>query len=110
MQDPSQNHTFRDHFLDVPVDMSKVLFMCTANDLDNVPGPLRDRMEVIPLSGYDVPEKVAIAEQYLVPKSLRKSGLQVEKKIDKDGEDHERGTRRLPRATNRPTPPGPPQW
>jgi len=91
MQDPSQNHTFRDHFLDVPVDMSKVLFMCTANDLDNVPGPLRDRMEVIPLSGYDVPEKVAIAEQYLVPKSLRKSGLQVEKKIDKDGEDHERG-------------------
>lgn len=75
--DPSQNSTFRDHFLDVPVDISKVLFMCTANDLDRIPGPLLDRMEVIRLSGYDFPEKVAIAEQYLVPKSMRESGLMV---------------------------------
>jgi ATP-dependent Lon protease len=77
--DPSQNHGFRDHFLDVPVDISKALFMCTANDLDRIPGPLLDRMEVIRLSGYDVPEKVAIAEQYLVPKSMKENGLMVEK-------------------------------
>jgi len=78
--DPSQNSTFRDHFLDVPVDISKCLFMCTANDLERIPGPLLDRMEVIRLSGYDFPEKVAIAEQYLVPKSMSESGLMVLKK------------------------------
>lgn len=76
--DPNQNSTFRDHFLDVPVDISKVLFICTANDLDRIPGPLLDRMEVIRLSGYDYPEKVAIAEQYLIPKSLRESGLMID--------------------------------
>jgi len=76
--DPSQNDTFRDHFLDVPVDISKVLFVCTANDLGNISGPLLDRMEVIQLSGYDVPEKVAIAEQYLLPKALRECGLTKE--------------------------------
>jgi len=73
--DPNQNSTFRDHFLDVPVDISKCLFICTANELDRIPGPLLDRMEVIRLSGYDFPEKVAIAEQYLVPKSMKESGL-----------------------------------
>ena len=73
--DPSQNSSFRDHFLDVPVDISKVLFICTANELENIPGPLLDRMEVIRLSGYDFPEKVAIAQQYLVPKSMKNSGL-----------------------------------
>ncbi|EEC50499.1 predicted protein [Phaeodactylum tricornutum CCAP 1055/1] len=73
--DPGQNSTFRDYFLDVPVDISKVLFICTANELERIPGPLLDRMEVIRLSGYDLPEKVAIAEQYLVPKSMRDSGL-----------------------------------
>jgi Lon-like ATP-dependent protease len=78
--DPSQNSSFRDHFLDVPVDISKCLFICTANDLDRISAPLLDRMEVIRLSGYDVPEKVAIAEQYLVPKSMRDSGLMVERK------------------------------
>jgi Lon-like ATP-dependent protease len=77
--DPSQNSTFRDHFLDIPVDISNVLFICTANDLDRIPGPLLDRLEVIRLSGYDLPEKVAIAEQYLVPKSMKESGLMVEK-------------------------------
>jgi Lon-like ATP-dependent protease len=85
--DPSQNSTFRDHFLDVPVDISKVLFMCTANDLDRIPSPLLDRMEVIRLSGYDFPEKVAIAEQYLVPKSMRESGLMVLKGDLHDAKD-----------------------
>ena len=84
--DPSQNSTFRDHFLDVPTDISKVLFMCTANELERIPGPLLDRMEVIRLSGYDFPEKVAIAEQYLVPKSMKESGLMMEKPSE-GGED-----------------------
>jgi ATP-dependent Lon protease len=77
--DPSQNSSFLDHFLDVPVDISKVLFMCTANDLGSIPGPLLDRMEVIRLSGYDFPEKVAIAEGYLIPKSMGESGLMVKR-------------------------------
>ena len=77
--DPSQNSSFRDHFLDVPVDISQVLFLCTANELDRIPGPLLDRMEVIRLPGYDFPEKVTIAENYLVPKSFKESGLMVEK-------------------------------
>jgi len=73
--DPSQNSTFRDHYLDVPVDLSKVLFMCTANVLDTIPGPLLDRMEVIQLSGYDLPDKVQIAEKYLIPKSFKDTGI-----------------------------------
>lgn len=77
--DPSQNSSFHDHYLDIPVDISKVLFMCTANELDRIPEPLLDRMEVIRLSGYDFPEKVAIAEQYLVPKAMKENGLMVEK-------------------------------
>lgn len=83
--DPSQNSTFRDHFLDVPVDMSKVLFMCTANDISLIPGPLLDRMEIVHLSGYDAPEKVSIAEQYLLPKSMLESGLMVKKNEEKEG-------------------------
>jgi len=79
--DPSQNSSFVDHYLDEPVDISKVLFMCTANELERIPEPLLDRMEVIRLSGYDFPEKVAIGEQYLVPKSMRDNGL-LEEKID----------------------------
>jgi Lon-like ATP-dependent protease len=75
--DPGQNSTFRDHFIDAPVDISKILFMCTANAIDSIPGPLLDRMEVIRLSGYDVPEKLEIAEKYLVPKSMVSSGLMV---------------------------------
>jgi Lon-like ATP-dependent protease len=88
--DPSQNSSFVDHYLDEPVDISKVLFMCTANELERIPGPLLDRMEVIRLSGYDFPEKVAIADQYLVPKSMRDNGLLVEKKTDEevDGSDN----------------------
>jgi len=88
--DPSQNSSFRDHFLDVPVDVSKVLFMCTANDLSRIPGPLIDRMEIIQLSGYDVPEKIAIADQYLVPKSMRENGLMVEVKREEE-EDTDNG-------------------
>ena len=61
--------------------------MCTANDLDTIPRPLLDRMELIRLSGYDVPEKIQIAEQYLVPKAMRESGLIVDKKDDKDGKE-----------------------
>ncbi|OQR95373.1 lon protease [Thraustotheca clavata] len=76
--DPSQNTSFVDHYLDVPVDLSRVLFVCTANVTDTIPGPLLDRMEVIRLSGYDAPEKVAIAKQYLVPKAMEKSGLKSE--------------------------------
>jgi ATP-dependent Lon protease len=84
--DPSQNSSFRDHFLDVPVDISKVLFICTANELENIPGPLLDRMEIIRLSGYDFPEKVAIAEQYLVPKSMKNSGLMEERIVEESKE------------------------
>ena len=62
-----QNSTFLDHYLDVPLDLSRVLFLCTANTLDTIPGPLLDRMENIDISGYVAEEKMAIAERYLVP-------------------------------------------
>ncbi|CAD7940568.1 unnamed protein product [Amoebophrya sp. A25] len=73
--DPSQNKGFVDHFLDVPVDFSQVLFLCTANVLDTIPEPLLDRMEVVRLSGYDLPEKTRIAQDYLIPKVMEQSGL-----------------------------------
>lgn len=78
--DPEQNKNFLDHYLDVPFDLSKVMFICTANVLDTIPGPLRDRMEVIELSGYIESEKVAIAEKYLLPKQRAETGL-TEKEI-----------------------------
>jgi Lon-like ATP-dependent protease len=75
MLDPNQNEAFMDHYLDTPVDASKVLFLCTANVLDGIPGPLRDRMEVIDLSGYDADEKLQITKRYLEPKARRENGL-----------------------------------
>ncbi len=73
--DPEQNAEFRDHYLDVAFDLSEVMFITTANELDPIPGPLRDRMEIIQLSGYTEQEKAAIATQYLVRRQLRENGL-----------------------------------
>lgn len=78
MLDPEQNANFLDHYLDVPVDLSKVLFICTANIIDTIPEPLRDRMEMIDMSGYVAEEKLAIAKQYLVPQARTDSGLNKE--------------------------------
>ena len=91
--DPEQNHTFVDHYLDVEYDLSKVMFIATANIADPIPPALKDRMELIPLSGYTPNEKVAIAQQFLVPKQREANGL-------KAGPD--RGLRRRdPRADHR---------
>jgi ATP-dependent Lon protease len=76
--DPEQNNTFRDNYLDVPFDLSKVLFICTANMLDTVPAPLIDRMEIIPLQGYSEEEKVHIAFRYLIPRQIKANGITAE--------------------------------
>jgi ATP-dependent Lon protease len=76
--DPEQNGTFRDNYLAVPFDLSRVMFICTANVLDTIPGPLRDRMEVIQLPGYTAQEKLQIARRYLVARQLASSGLSAE--------------------------------
>jgi ATP-dependent Lon protease len=77
--DPEQNHAFLDHYLDVDYDLSKVMFIATANVTHTIPPPLKDRMEVIQLSGYTLNEKLAIAEQFLVPRQIKNHGLSVEK-------------------------------
>ncbi len=76
--DPEQNNTFRDNYLDVPFDLSKVLFICTANMLDTVPPPLIDRMELIPLQGYSEEEKLHIANRYLIPRQIKENGITAE--------------------------------
>jgi len=79
--DPEQNVEFRDHYLEVAFDLSQVMFITTANSLEPIPGPLRDRMEIIQLSGYTEGEKIAIARQYLVPRQVRENGLRPDEVI-----------------------------
>jgi len=104
--DPEQNSAFRDHYLDVPFDLSKVLFIATANWIDPIPEPLRDRMEIIELAGYSEVEKVHIAHKYLIPKQATEHGLKVGEHIEftDDGlrdiihaYTHEAGVRNLER-------------
>jgi ATP-dependent Lon protease len=104
--DPAQNYTFTDHYLDVPFDLSKVLFIATANSMDPVPGPLRDRMEVIEIPGYTQSDKLSIAKQYLVPRQLEANGLNKSQVKFKDealryvieGYTREAGVRNLERS------------
>ena len=97
--DPEQNNSFRDHYLDLPFDLSRVLFIATANQLDTIQPPLRDRMEIIQLAGYTQAEKVAIARKYLVPKQLTANGLTTKQfTISKDALERSRRTTRARRA------------
>ncbi len=107
--DPEQNGTFRDNYLDVPFDLSRVVFITTANMLETIPGPLRDRMEIIPLSSYTAGEKMEIAKRYLVRRQLEANGLKAEQvEIDDaalrriiDGYTREAGVRSLEREVGR---------
>jgi ATP-dependent Lon protease len=104
--DPAQNHTFTDHYLDVPFDLAKVLFIATANTMDTIPGPLRDRMEVIEIPGYTQTDKLMIAKQYLVPRQIEANGLKKSQVKFKDealryvieGYTREAGVRNLERS------------
>ncbi|MBV9443222.1 MAG: endopeptidase La [Acidobacteriaceae bacterium] len=109
--DPEQNKTFRDNYLDMAFDLSKVLFITTANSLDTIPQPLLDRMEILRLSGYSEEEKAQIARRYLIPKQLKATGLTDEQVVFTDeglraiisGYTREAGLRRLERAIARVT-------
>ncbi len=104
--DPEQNKTFRDNYLDLPFDLSKVLFVTTANALDTIPRPLLDRMEILRLAGYSEEEKLEIAKRYLIPKQIKETGLTAEQFVLPDetvrkiisGYTREAGLRRLERA------------
>ena len=104
--DPEQNHTFNDHYLELDYDLSKVLFIATANYLDQIPPPLRDRMEVIQITGYTQEEKLAIATQFLLPRQIRENGLKASQfklkdaaiELIIDGYTRESGVRQLERA------------
>ena len=109
--DPAQNHTFRDHYLEVDLDLSDVLFLATANVADTIPGPLLDRMEVVTLDGYTESEKVAIARDHLWPRQLERAGLTADEvRIDDDalaldrGRAHPGGGRTAARAGAGPDP------
>jgi ATP-dependent Lon protease len=107
--DPAQNVDFLDHYLDLRFDLSKVLFVCTANQLDTIPGPLLDRMEVIPLAGYIAQEKLEIGRKYLLPRQIAQAGLKrADLKIDAqtlraviDGYARDAGVRRLDKQLGR---------
>ena len=107
--DPAQNNTFRDNYLDLPFDLSKVFFIATANDLSTVQRPLLDRMEILRLSGYSEEEKVQIARRYLIPRQLGEAGLTAEQVVLPDETlrriisryTREAGCRNLERAIGR---------
>lgn len=107
--DPEQNKSFRDNYLDLPFDLSKVLFITTANTLDTIPAPLLDRMEIIRLSGYSEEEKTQIAVRYLIPRQLKQTGLTAEQVTISEGAlkkiiasyTREAGVRRLEQALGR---------
>ncbi|MFI6481941.1 endopeptidase La [Nonomuraea sp. NPDC050663] len=107
--DPAQNHTFRDHYLEVELDLSDVLFLATANVLEAIPGPLLDRMEIVTLDGYTEDEKVSIARDHLLPKQLKQAGFEAPEVVFEDDAlrrlaaeyTREAGVRSLERAVGR---------
>ena len=82
--DPEQNQNFADHYIELPVDLSEVVFLCTANTIDTIPGPLLDRMEVLEIAGYTENEKFHIGKQYLIPKQIKKNGLKKSQLVIND--------------------------